>query len=268
MELIITHSGSAHFDELTAVSLILAAYPDREYTIDRRDPTAGELDDPRVWVIDIGGRHEPQNSNFDHHQAIDCPASFVLIADYLGLSDTMSVLSWWDFKDSVDRIGPVRASQAYGAGDYLVNRSPVETWLTALFAAEPQSTLPLLRSLGAHIIEEARRLKIQVDFWKTSTRLVIAGVPTVIGETTDSAGLEEFRRLDQNPPGIVISLDRQSQGWRLMRFDGVTVDFSLISTCPEVAFAHNSGFLAKTKERIAVADLVNLVSKAIVRHGE
>ena len=34
----------------------------------------------------------------------------------------------------------------------------------------------------------------------------------MIGETRESAGLEEFRRLEENPPDIVISLDRQEIG--------------------------------------------------------
>jgi hypothetical protein len=142
----------------------------------------------------------------------------------------------------------------------------VESWLVASFASGPEASLPLLKSFGTHIIGEARRLKSQIDFWKTSTRLVIAGVPAMIGETRESAGLEEFRRLEKNPPDIVISLDRRDEGWRLYRYDGTPVDFSLISDRPEIAFAHKSGFMAKTKERLAINDLIALVSKAVTRY--
>lgn len=262
-QLIITHPGSAHFDEVTAVSLILATYADTEFRIERREPLYAELDDPGVWVVDIGYRHEPEKHNFDHHQSLDCPAGFVLVAEYLGLAETMSIMPWWNFKDEVDRFGPVKSSVKYHAGDDLVNRSPVESWLVDRFVSGPQTCLPLLKDFGVHIIEEARRLRSQISFWKTSPRLVIAGVPAVIGETMESAGLEEFRRLEEDPPGIVISLDRRSQGWRLFHYDGVPVDFSLISDCPEIAFAHKSGFMAKTKERLGIDDLVALVSKAV-----
>jgi len=122
---------------------------------------------------------------------------------------------------------------------------------------------PYLKSFGAYIIAEAAMLKTQIDFWRTCSRLVIAGVPAIIGETRESAGLDEFRRLDDNPPDIVISLDRRDEGWRLFRFDGTPVDFSLISGCPEIAFAHKSGFLAKTRERLDIDALVALVSKAV-----
>ena len=262
-QLIITHPGGAHFDEVTAVSLILTVYADTEFRIERREPVPAELDDPDVWVVDIGDQHEPEKRNFDHHQSLDCPAAFALVAEYLGLLETMSVMPWWHFKDEVDRFGPVKSSVKYHAGDDLVNRNPVENWLVARFASEPETCLPLLKTFGAHIISEARTLKRQIDFWKTRSRLVIAGVPAIIGETRESAGLEEFHRLDENPPDIVISLDRRDDGWRLFRYDGAPVDFSLISDCPEIAFAHKSGFLAKTKERLAIDDLINLVSKAV-----
>jgi len=262
-QLIITHPGSAHFDEVTAISLILAVYADTEFRIERHDPVPAELDSSDVWVVDIGDRYEPEKRNFDHHQDMDCPAAFVLVAKYLGLLDTMSVMPWWHFKDEVDRFGPGKSSIKYHAGDDLVNRNPVEIWLLASFASEPEASIPLLKSFGTHIIEEARILKRQIDFWKTSSRLVIGGVPAIIGETSELTGLEEFRRLDENPPDIVISLDRRDKGWRLFRYDGTPVDFSLISDCPEIAFAHKSGFLAKTKERLGIDDLIALVSKAV-----
>ena len=87
----------------------------------------------------------------------------------------------------------------------------------------------------------------------------------MIGETIESAGLEEFRRLADNPPDIVISLDRRDDGWRLFRYEGTPVDFSLISDCPEILFAHQSGFMARTKERLSIDDLITLVSKAVTR---
>jgi len=262
-QLIITHPGRAHFDELTAISLILAVHADTVFRIERREPKAIELDNPDVWVVDIGGKHEPVKRNFDHHQDTNCSASFVLVAKYLGLFEIMSVMPWWHFKDEVDRFGPGTTSLKYDAGDILVNQNPVETWLTTSFASEPESSLPLLKAFGIYIIEGARMLKSQIDFWKTSSRLMIAGVPAMIGETKESAGLEEFRRLDKNPPDIVISLDRRDDGWRLFRYNGTQVDFSRIAECPEVAFAHKSGFLAKTKERLNKDALIALVSKAV-----
>jgi hypothetical protein len=264
-ELIITHGGSAHFDDVTAVSLILARRRDTVFAIERREPATAELDNPDIWVVDIGNRHEPHKRNFDHHQSLDSPASFVLVSEYLGLTDTMSVMPWWHFKDEVDRFGAAQSSAKYGAGDDLVNRNPVETWLTDSFATDAPAVLPQLKAFGTHLIESAHTLKRQIDFWKGSRRLMIAGVRAMIGETRESVGLDEFRRLDEHPPDIVISLDRRHEGWRLFRFDGAPVDFTLLSGRPEIGFVHKSGFLATTKERLDIADLVALVSGAVTR---
>ncbi len=261
--LIITHPGSAHFDEVTAIGLILAEHGDTEFRIERRAPTDAELDDTSVWVVDTGNRHQPERLNFDHHQHRDCAAAFVLVARHLGLEETLSVAPWWHFKDEVDRYGPVNSSLKFGAGDALINHNPVETWLTANFAAAPQAVVPQLASLGADIIAGARTLKAQIDFWRTARRLTIHGVPAMIGETRESAGLEEFRRLTADPPDIVISLDRRDDGWRLFRYDGTAVDFSRIAQRPEVAFAHQTGFMAKTHQRLGMDELVALVGLAV-----
>ena len=69
--------------------------------------------------------------------------------------------------------------------------------------------------------------------------------------------------LDKNPPDIVISLDRTGSGWRLLRYDGTPVNFALIADSPDIAFAHKNGFMAKTKERLPLAALITLVSKAV-----
>jgi hypothetical protein len=265
VRLIVTHPGSAHFDEVTAISLILAVHSDFEFRVERREPSLTELDDSSVWVVDTGNRHEPEKLNFDHHQSLECPASFVLVAEYLGLLGDLAVMPWWNFKDSVDRVGPVNASAKYKAGDDLVNRNPMENWLVDKFAADPQKSLPLLRDFGKYMIEDARRLRTQIDFWKNSRRLIIAGVPAMIGETRESYGLEEFRRLVENPPDIVISRDRRSEGWRLYRYEGTPVDFSLISKCAEIEFAHKTGFLAKTRESLSIDELIALISKAVIR---
>jgi hypothetical protein len=264
-QLIITHPGSAHFDEVSAVSLILAFYKDSEFRIERRDPSRSELENPSIWIIDTGNRYEPEKLNFDHHQSLDCPAGFVLVADYLHLRETLAVLPWWHFKDYVDRFGPVAASKKFNAGDDLINQNPVENWLVDRFSVEPQNCIPLLKSFGTSIIENALALKRQVDYWKSCPRFLIAGVPAMIGENRESYGLEEFRRLDENPPDIVISLDRRSDGWRLYRYEGSPVDFSLITNHPQIEFAHKTGFMAKTKKRISIDELKALIAEAIIK---
>ncbi len=264
-QLIVTHPGGAHFDEVTAISLILAANAGSEFRVERRDPRPSELQDSTIWVVDTGRLHEPQRLNFDHHQSLDTPASFVLLADYLGLLPDLKVMPWWDFKDAVDRFGPVRSAQKFGAGDFVVNRDPMGEWLIGAFASNPQGSLAALASYGRFLIDGALRFRKQIDFWIAAPRIVISGLRAVIGETKDSLGLDEFRRLDKNPPDVVISLDSQGDGWRLFRFDGVPVDFTRISGSSQIEFAHKSGFLAKTRGRIPIDEVVALIERAAIR---
>jgi len=265
---IITHPGSAHFDDLTAVSLVLAVYENADFHIERREPTLEELEDPEIWVIDIGNRHEPEKHNFDHHQSLECPASFVLIATYLGLTERLSIMPWWDFKDEVDRFGSRNTSTKFNAGDDLINRNPVEDWLAARFESDIEKAAPLLKSFGKYLIEEAEKLKNQIGVLRNSTRLIISGVPAVISETRETIGLEEFRRLENDPPDIVISKDRRDDGWRIFRYEGTPVDLTLISGDIRVSFAHKSGFLAKTRDRLSIDELKDLISNAVVRNNE
>ena len=63
---IITHPGIFHADDVCSVAflrLLGVTAP-----VERRVPSAADLEDPTVLVLDIGGRHEPSLLNFDHHQ--------------------------------------------------------------------------------------------------------------------------------------------------------------------------------------------------------
>ena len=108
---IITHDGSAHFDEFLALALIIAHYEEKQFEIERREPTEKELKNPDVWVVDIGHRYEPDLKNFDHHQDLSLGASFVLIAEHLKLGDAFKNAPWWHFKDQIDRRGDYKVAE-------------------------------------------------------------------------------------------------------------------------------------------------------------
>lgn len=97
---VITHPGVFHADDVCATAYLrLFGYTG---VVERRIPTAAELDDPNVLVVDIGHRHEPALLNFDHHQFgkkdweagvgvrwdTGVPfAAFGLLVDYVGHHD-------------------------------------------------------------------------------------------------------------------------------------------------------------------------------------
>jgi len=262
--LIIIHPGGAHFDELLAVSLILAAFPDTGFSVQRRNPTPRELDDADVWVIDVGGRHQPEKKNFDHHQSLDQCASFVLVARHLNFEQRLSVHSWWTYKDRVDRFGPFKAAAEHGIKRLGFADSPLESWFLNLFAQNPTDLVPLLRAFGQRMLDEADALNAQFDFWQSCETVQVKNKIVLIGLTSDSTGSQRFSERMKTPASVCLSYDRRGNGWRLARLnDAAGVDFSRLEGHAEIKFAHKSGFVAKTKERLPLQEVLALVETAL-----
>jgi len=263
-KLIITHPGSAHFDDFFAISLVLAVNNDVNYTIERRHPTDDELADPEIWVIDVGMKLEPDLKNFDHHQSTDTPASFMLVADYLGLTHTLSITPWWEFKDKFDRFGPFKIADELGIENLLPFISPIENWILKLFTQNPNEISSLMRSFGQNVIKGARILSSQFEFWENSERCIVKNKTVLIGLTNDSTGVQRYSSQMDSLAEISVSYDGRGKGWRLARLnDAKGVDFSKLEGDEKIKFAHKTGFIAKTKQRIPVNEVMKLVEKAI-----
>jgi len=263
-KLIITHPGSAHFDDFIAISLVLAVNKDDIYSIERRNPTAEELANPEIWVIDVGKKLEPDLTNFDHHQSTKTPASFILVADHLGLTEMLSVAPWWDFKDQFDRFGPSKIAAGLGIENLLSFINPIEDWLLELFEQNPGDIYPLMRSFGQYVIKEARFLSSQFEFWANSEKRIVKNKTVLIGLTDDSTGSQRYSQQLDPPAEISVSYDGRGEGWRLARInDAMDVDFSKLEGDEKIKFAHKTGFIAKTKQRIPINEVMKLVEKAI-----
>ncbi len=262
--LIITHPGSAHFDDLFAVSLVLAVNKDVLYTIERRHPTEKELANPEIWVIDVGWQYEPELKNFDHHQGTEIPASYMLVADYLGLTDRLSIAPWWEYKDKVDRFGLQKMADELGIESLFQCCSPIEDWFIELFEQNPAEYLPLLRSFGQNIIKSSEFLISQFELWENCEKRVIKNKIVLIGLTDDSTGSQRYSSRMDTPAEITVTYDGRGEGWRLARLDdGKNVDFSKLEEHKDIKFAHKTGFVAKTKKRIPLNEVLKLVEDAI-----
>lgn len=265
-ELIITHPGSAHFDEFFGICLILASFPDTDFTIERREPSGSEINNPDIWVLDIGANLSHELKNFDHHQNIDLSATFVLVADYLGLADTLRTLTWWDFKDKIDRFGPVKTGAEIGTTSLRSTYSPFEEWYLEIFASNPNESIPLMRQFGINTINKAKKLASQFKFWEKCEKVSINGETVFIGHTDSSTGAQEYNDSLEKPAAAVINYDSRGAGWKLCRFDNFpNVNFSKLEGDPDIKFAHKTGFVAKTKERLPLEAVLKLVERAISR---
>ena len=235
---IVTHNGQAHFDEFLAISLIIARHEDTHFHIER----------PEIWVIDIGDRFEPPLKNFDHHQDLDLPASFVQVAEYLELKDILKTSPWWDFKDRIDRRGGYRIAEELGMDFIDALSSPVEKFFLGLFSESPLSVYQHMKVFGRQLIDDGYRLKEQIAFWENCEQMMIKNKKVIVGYTYETNGSIQYCERLNDPPAVRINYDGRGDGWSL-------------STIKD---ADGIGFIAKTKTRIPLEDVLQLVEQAIL----
>lgn len=265
---LLTHPGSAHKDEFLACCVLLALHP---VPIVRREPTASDLSDPQIAVVDVGHEHDPARNNFDHHQlpkdhAPTCSLSLVL--QHLGIyADARQFCEWLEPAEWFDCRGPISTAKFLGVDRNALPKlnSPIDITLLRRFALADriELTAPLwaiMHMIGEDLLDYVRTLRTRLDFIAQHAQvweLVLGGKPAQILflPRTDplpdepSMGLERF--IDaQNLAGKIVGTvapDRRSTGYGLSRFqDNPRLDFTRIADAPGVHFAHARGFVAKT----------------------
>ena len=112
IQLIVTHPGGAHKDDFLACCLLAHLHG---ASIERREPTEQDLADPSICVVDVGGSHDPQLNNFDHHQfPRDSPplCALSLVLQSLGLyEDALAFCAWLRPAEWLDTLGPNKTSE-------------------------------------------------------------------------------------------------------------------------------------------------------------
>ena len=265
---LLTHPGSAHKDEFLACCVLLALHP---VPIVRREPTATDLNDPQVAVIDVGHEHNPARNNFDHHQlakdhAPTCSLSLVL--QHLGIyADARQFCEWLEPAEWFDCRGPISTAKFLGVDRNALPKlnSPIDITLLRRFALadriEPTAPLwAIMRMIGEDLLDYVRTLRTRLDFIAQHAQvweLVLGGEPAHILflPRTDplpeepSMGIERYIEAQNLAAKIVgtVAPDRRSPGYGLSRFqDNPRLDFTRIADAPGVHFAHARGFVAKT----------------------
>ncbi|MBW2459478.1 MAG: MYG1 family protein, partial [Deltaproteobacteria bacterium] len=172
VQTILTHPGSAHKDDLLAVSVLIARHG---APVVRREPTAAELDDPSVAVIDIGGVHDPERMTFDHHHfprehAPTCALSLVL--SHLGLyEDGKRFCEWLEPAEWFDSRGPQKTAAWLGVPRKAIAQlnSPIDITLlrrfgqaTELAAGDP--LYEIMRWVGQDLLDYLRIARERIDF--------------------------------------------------------------------------------------------------------
>jgi len=268
LQTILTHPGGAHKDELLAVCVLVAKHG---APVVRRDPTPEELADPAVAVVDVGGEHAPERSNFDHHHfprdhAPTCALSLVL--DDLGLyEDAKHFCDWLEPAEWFDSRGPGKTAKHLGVPRRAISRlsSPIDGTLLRRFAAssELRPGEPLyefMRFVGEDLLGYLRVAHDRQAFVaERAQRWSLAEGDDVIEAVflprTDPLADEPRIAVSTYVRGeeledvvaAVVYPDRRGEGYGIGRYeDHPRLDFSRVEGEPDVHFAHKSGFMCKT----------------------
>ena len=264
LSLILTHPGGSHKDELLACSLLAAVH---RVPIERREPTAADLADPRTAVVDVGGEHAPERHNFDHHQfPADHPpvCALSLVLQHLGVyEDARQFCDWLEPAEWFDTRGPNVTAQWLGVDRTAMNKlsSPIDITVLRRFAEakrlEPGEPLwEILSYIGQDLLDYLRDLRSRLDFvaqnaeiWSIDDLEVLFLPRTEPIPDEPSAGIYRYlESIGKNSSvAALIYPDRRGSGYGLSRNnDDPRYDFTRISTQPDVHFAHARGFVAKT----------------------
>lgn len=261
---ILTHPGGAHKDEFLACCVLAAVHG---CGIVRREPGEAELADPEVAVVDVGGEHDPERSNFDHHQfPVDheptCALSLVLM-DCGIYEDARSFCDWLETVERFDVTGPHATAKWLGVDRELLARlnSPIDITLLRRFAAcealAPGDPLhEVMCWIGGDLLKFVRDLRERLGFvaahaevWEVGGHKILFLPRTEPLPSEPSAGLGRYAEslgLADEVAALVYP-DRRGSGYGLSRFnDHPRFDFTRVGDEEDVHFAHARGFVAKT----------------------
>ena len=264
IERILTHPGGAHKDEFLACSLLVAVHG---MEIVRREPTEEDLADPATAVVDVGGEHEPERNNFDHHQfPADHPpvCSLSLVLQHLGIyEDARSFCDWLEPAEWFDTRGPVTTGKWLGVDRETLAKlnSPIDVTILRRFAKASRlgpgdAIWEVMKFIGEDLLDYLRSLRARLDFLASHAELWAVGGDEVFFLPRTEPLPEEpssgiGRYLESIGKGTSVSAliypDRRGNGYGLSRHnDDPRFDFTRIALEPDVHFAHARGFVAKT----------------------
>ncbi len=257
---IITHGGNAHRDELLSIGIVFAKHG--IVPVERRDPTDLESEDPHTWVIDVGQRHEPELSNFDHHQFSldeDPRCALTLILDHFNLrKQWISVYTWLPFAELLDTRGPTVTAKRYGMSvpSLFATLSPIEASMLSLFEQTPDMVSALLKELCLQMQYHVEAYYSRLHWLRANAEVRAvpgAGYSYIFiprGETAlndPAMAMKQFRAESGKDIPVSVTPDPRGPGYGLFRFDDdERVDFTRLKSLQCMDFVHAGGFYATT----------------------
>ena len=279
-----THSGHAHRDDFLSVcfTLALCAEYNNEPYVERRNPTENELNDSDVLVLDVGEKHQPELSNFDHHQfnRNDDPAcALTLLLKGMGIYEEANLgFRWLNVTEKFDSKGPYFVAKEIGVEWNKISDatfSPIEEAILNRFSKStkynPKSDVYIImRYIGQQLLntleqftERWQKLSETTTTLEVNNNLIVVSVG-INKEDDPSFALNAFVEEKYSSAIATVTLDDRGNGYCLFRLnDSPKLDFSQIETDSRILFAHKNGFVAKTHTVLNKQELTEVFQKSL-----
>ncbi len=286
IQLIVTHPGGAHKDDFLACSLLAHLHG---VPIQRREPTDEDLSDAATCVVDVGGQHDAELNNFDHHQfPRDSPplCALSLVLQDMGLyEDALKFCAWLRPAEWLDTLGPNETAKRMEIPRSAFSdlNSPIDITMLNRFASHSELSpdnpiYHVMCMVGEDIVNYVRSLRERLDYLKDHSQywtIETDGDPihalfleqSEVIAKDPSFGLYAFIAEQEKEDEVqaLVYPDRRGSGYGLTRYeDCPRLNFSQIESCDDVRFAHKRGFVAK----VDVSDpsrLKELLGLAVVK---
>ena len=285
IQTIVTHPGGAHKDDFLACCLLAHLHG---VPIQRRDPTDADLANVATCVVDIGGVHDADLNNFDHHQfPRDAPplCALSLVLQDMGLyEDALSFCKWLRPAEWLDTRGPNETAKLMGIprSAFTDLNSPIDITMLNRFASHTEllpadAIYQVMCMVGEDMVNFVRSLRQRLDYLKQhgqwwTIETADGPIEALFLEQSDeiaadpSFGIYAFIAEQEKEDEVhaLVYPDRRGEGYGLTRYeDCQRLNFSMIEDQDDVRFAHKRGFVAKVEATDPVR-LRELLTHAVV----
>jgi hypothetical protein len=280
MKYILIHAGRAHRDEFLTVGLV-CLITNTIPLVYRRDPTEEELNDPEVWVLDVGRRHDPERHNFDHHQlpvgTMDCALSLVAKAHEVEPSQTyhdlFATAPW--YKNTI-----LRDTQGHDAVPRdkaeMEAEAAIESYVLCEFSnstgriAVEKRWVTFALDLMSRKVETAKKLVARFEEIQASAQILpvkIRGQEHLVmyGPELDTFGVNAWLEKQGITVIATVTKDPRSGGVCLYRsgeLGASLLDFRKIADAPGALFVHTAGFMMTVQPGMDMEDHIVFIRGA------
>jgi hypothetical protein len=272
---IITHPGSAHFDDVCAVALLKATIAENA-EVERREPTKAEIEDEFTFCVDIGGEHNEERNNFDHHQYQGGLSAFRLVAQFLGIDAlACKIFAWWETASKLDTLGPFNMAREMGTSGENIFKlyNPITKYWIERFEKNPGSYW--VEEFGKYLINEIQEIDARLQLLRKESYIEeINGLKILFSRIEEKPHLAIPIYTKEVGANITITpAEREPWGWVCYRVDDhPRVDFTRVHTFQDqlgvvagdvrIGFIHQNGFMCVTTDKSV--DWREVVKEAIV----